>query len=184
MGFRVRAIEITLTIIVILLIMATLFVTKAASADDTLDLQCSDWAEQHTYDKSERYAEYYSNVEHLIPEIRSILIDHDLSTKWIWLMLVESGGKIDNESDAGARGLWQLTKSTARHYGCHNRKDPIENTKAAAKYISKLMRDFDGDIWSVVVGYNMGGSNFKSCGKPTDEAKALADIVTCLMVVR
>ena len=181
-SFRVSVIEVILTIIVILMILATLLIAKSADAKN--NLRCMDWAQKHTHDKSDRYNEYYSNVEHLIPEIREILIEHDLSTKWIWLMLVESGGKIENESGVGAKGLWQLTKSTARHYGCYNRADPIENTKAAAKYISKLMRDFNGDIRSVIIGYNMGGSNFKSSGKPTDAAKALADIVTCLMVVR
>lgn len=106
------------------------------------------------------------------------LYDLGLERKWIYLMLEESGGKAQVCSSAGACGPWQLTQATARQYGCTDRTDPYTATLAAGRYIRHLLEDFDGDERSVVMAYNMGGSNLRKYG-PTREAKALAELVTC-----
>lgn len=126
------------------------------------------------------YAENFKETGHL-NVVYDELEKQGLSQKFIWLLLVESGGKQDACSEKGASGLWQLTEPTANHYGCYDRTDPKFATRAAARYLQKLLKDFGGDEWSAIVGYNMGGTNYKKAGKPTDEAKVLADTVTCLM---
>lgn len=104
-----------------------------------------------------------------------------LPQKFVWLMLVESGGKRDACSIKGASGLWQLTEQIATHYGCFDRSDAESSTTAAARYLRKLLRDFGGDEWAAIVGYNMGGTNYRNVGNPTSEAEILANTVTCLM---
>lgn len=113
-----------------------------------------------------------------LPEVRVALADAGLPAKWIYLMLEESGGNPAACSAVGACGPWQLTSATARHYGCADRNDPTESTRAAARYINKLLQDFDGDEARVVMAYNMGGSNLRKYG-PTREAKALSALVMC-----
>lgn len=128
-----------------------------------------------------RIETYKANIKDNAEMIKSTLKRFNVDEKFIWLAMIESGGKPDNESHKGALGLWQLTAATARHYGCEDRTDPKSSTEAAAKYLAKLLRDFNGETWKVIVGYNMGGSNFRRAGKPTKEAAALANTVTCLM---
>lgn len=147
------------------------------------DYECKDWAKAHIESNVDRYIKYELNAKDYIESVYKVLDDHGLSRKWVWLMFAESGGKRYNESSAGAKGLWQLMDSTARHYGCNDVTDPVCNTSAAAKYITKLMRDFNNDIADVVIAYNMGGSNYKRAGKPTSEAQSLSDLVVCLMVL-
>jgi membrane-bound lytic murein transglycosylase D len=64
-------------------------------------------------------------------------------------------------SPAGATGLWQLMKGTAKVYGLKvdnhvdERLDPEKSTLGAAKYLKSLFRIF-GNWKLVVMGYNSG----------------------------
>ena len=160
---------------------------KGSEGSDVRDYpavyECKDWAKTHIESNTDRYIMYELNAKDYIGTVYKVLDDHGLSRKWVWLMFAESGGKCYNESSVGAQGLWQLMSSTAKHYGCNDVTDPICNTSAAAKYITKLMRDFNNNIADVVIAYNMGGSNYKRTGKPTFAAQSLSDLVICLMVL-
>lgn len=140
---------------------------------------CTEAADKQTEDHAFRYEQYFLRAHPEIDRIVSILWDEGLPAKWVYLMLIESGGKADAVSGEGAKGLWQLTASTAKAYGCTDRADTEQATRAAARYISKLLKDFDGDEWRTIAAYNMGGRNLKKHG-PTSEARALADQVFCL----
>lgn len=131
----------------------------------------------------ERLETYKKRISKFDTMIRTTLKSFNVDEQFIWLAMMESGGSEIAVSNRGAAGLWQLTKSTAKHYGCepNHRLDAKCSTEAAAGYLSKLLYDFDGDKWKAIVGYNMGGSNYKKVGKPTDEARKLANTVTCLM---
>jgi len=59
-------------------------------------------------------------------------------------------------SPAGAEGLMQLMPATARRFGCKNAVDPIENVKAGTKYLSWLLKRFNGDVQLTLAGYNAG----------------------------
>lgn len=116
-----------------------------------------------------------------IDTVAQVLFDEGLDAKWLYLMLAESGGNPAAQSEHGARGPWQLMPATAKHYGCTDPTDPAESTRAAAKYIKKLMLDFDDDR-DVVIAYNMGGSNYRKKGRATAQADALANEVMCLFI--
>lgn len=97
--------------------------------------------------------------------IEAALADHGVPRAYIYLAMIESGGDASNVSPKGAAGLWQLMPHIARHYGLvvegdiDERLDVEKSSHAAAKYLSKHIKMFDGDIRVVIAAYNAGGSN-------------------------
>ena len=72
------------------------------------------------------------------------------------VMAIESAGKPDAESRAGAQGLMQLMPATAERFGVTDSLDPAQNIKGGVAYLSWLMQHFDGDPVLVLAGYNAG----------------------------
>jgi soluble lytic murein transglycosylase-like protein len=68
----------------------------------------------------------------------------------------ESGYNRQAVSPKGASGLMQLMPDTARRFGVTDLFDPRENLKAGARYLSWLLKLFDGDIELALAGYNAG----------------------------
>ena len=70
-------------------------------------------------------------------------------------------------SHAGAQGLMQLMPATARRFGCTDPHNPAQNIAAGAKYLSWLLKRFDGNVELALAGYNAGeGSVDKYNGIP------------------
>lgn len=69
---------------------------------------------------------------------------------------VESGGKTDATSSAGANGLMQLMPATAERFGVSDTADAKQNIKGGVAYLDWLMEKFDGDPILVLAGYNAG----------------------------
>ena len=59
-------------------------------------------------------------------------------------------------SRKGALGLMQLMPDTARRYGVADRRDPAENVRGGAQYLSDLLRLFNNDLRLAVAAYNAG----------------------------
>lgn len=59
-------------------------------------------------------------------------------------------------SHAGAQGLMQLMPATAKRFGCDDVNDPESNIKAGTKYLSWLLKRFEGNIALALAGYNAG----------------------------
>ena len=59
-------------------------------------------------------------------------------------------------SHAGAQGLMQLMPDTAKRFGCDDVNDPESNIKAGTKYLSWLLKRFEGDVTLALAGYNAG----------------------------
>ncbi|WP_380057096.1 lytic transglycosylase domain-containing protein [Falsihalocynthiibacter sp. SS001] len=72
------------------------------------------------------------------------------------LISVESAGKTDATSSAGARGLMQLMPATAERFGVTDSTDATQNIKGGVAYLDWLMEKFDGDPILVLAGYNAG----------------------------
>lgn len=68
----------------------------------------------------------------------------------------ESKYKPQALSHAGAQGLMQLMPATARRFGCKNANDPAANIEAGTKYLSWLLKRFDGNVALALAGYNAG----------------------------
>ena len=69
---------------------------------------------------------------------------------------IESAGKPDAVSSAGAQGLMQLIPATAARFGVSDATDPAQNIKGGVAYLNWLMKTFDRDPLMVLAAYNAG----------------------------
>ncbi|UWQ17527.1 lytic transglycosylase domain-containing protein [Jannaschia sp. M317] len=72
------------------------------------------------------------------------------------LISVESAGRTDAISHAGAQGLMQLIPATAERFGITDANDPGQNIRAGVAYLDWLMKEFGGDPVLALAGYNAG----------------------------
>ncbi|SLN74895.1 Soluble lytic murein transglycosylase precursor [Ruegeria meonggei] len=80
---------------------------------------------------------------------------------------VESAGRSDAVSSAGAQGLMQLMPATAARFGVQDSMHPAQNISGGVKYLNWLMAEFGNDPILVLAGYNAGeGSVRKHKGVP------------------
>jgi soluble lytic murein transglycosylase-like protein len=80
---------------------------------------------------------------------------------------VESAGKSDAQSGAGAQGLMQLMPATAERFGVTDSFAAKQNITGGVKYLDWLMKEFDSDPLLVLAGYNAGeGAVRKHAGVP------------------
>lgn len=95
----------------------------------------------------------------VVPILRREGVPEDLK----YLMAIESNLDPKAVSSAGAAGLWQFTKATAREYGLEVTSEVDERyniekaTKAACDYLKKAFAKY-GDWMTVAASYN-GGQN-------------------------
>jgi hypothetical protein len=83
------------------------------------------------------------------------------------VMSVESSGRADAVSSAGAQGLMQLMPDTAIRFGVTDSTVPKQNIAGGIKYLDWLMGEFANDPILVLAGYNAGeGSVRKHAGVP------------------
>lgn len=69
---------------------------------------------------------------------------------------IESAGRSDAVSSAGAVGLMQLIPATAERFGVTDSTDPIQNIKGGVAYLDWLLKEFDNDPVMVLAAYNAG----------------------------
>ncbi|SDW13524.1 Transglycosylase SLT domain-containing protein [Ruegeria halocynthiae] len=80
---------------------------------------------------------------------------------------VESAGRTEAISSAGAQGLMQLMPATAERFGVKDSLKPEQNIEGGVKYLHWLMKEFDNDPILVLAGYNAGeGAVRKHSGVP------------------
>lgn len=80
---------------------------------------------------------------------------------------VESAGRVDAISSAGAQGLMQLMPATAERFGVQDSLKPDQNISGGVKYLNWLMEEFGNDPILVLAGYNAGeGAVRKHSGVP------------------
>jgi hypothetical protein len=69
---------------------------------------------------------------------------------------IESAGRTDAVSTAGAAGLMQLMPETAERFGVNDRMLTEENIRGGVAYLDWLMGHFDGDPILALAAYNAG----------------------------
>ena len=69
---------------------------------------------------------------------------------------VESAGRVDAVSSAGATGLMQLMPATAERFGVSDRTIATDNIAGGVRYLDWLMTHFERDPILVLAGYNAG----------------------------
>jgi Transglycosylase SLT domain len=77
------------------------------------------------------------------------------------VIAVESSGRADAVSSAGARGLMQLMPDTAARFGVNDSLAAAENIAGGVRYLDWLMREFGNDPILVLAGYNAGAGSVR-----------------------
>ncbi len=90
------------------------------------------------------------------------------------VVTVESAYNPRAVSKKGAAGLMQLMPETARRYGVTDRFDPVQNLHGGARYLTELLRMFNGNLSLTLAAYNAGETNVIKYGNripPFQETK-------------
>jgi hypothetical protein len=113
---------------------------------------------------------------YLVPMLRAQLEAESMPPLLHYLALIESGYRANVASSTGAVGLWQFMPETARRYGLSvtgqrdDRLDPLEATRAAARYLRDLAFDFGGDsLFLAVASYNAGENGVRRALRQLDD---------------
>jgi soluble lytic murein transglycosylase-like protein len=113
-----------------------------------------------------------ASYEHIIQDASQ---KHGVDTTIIKAVIaVESAGQANAVSAKDAKGLMQLTDTTAADMGVTNVWNPAENIHGGAKYLQSLTRRFPGDTASIIASYNAGPGRVEKHGgiPPIPETQA------------
>ena len=101
-------------------------------------------------------------------DILASTIGTDVSPALVLAVIsVESAGRTDAESHAGAQGLMQLMPGTAKRFGVSDSMNPKQNIKGGVAYLDWLLNEFNRDPVLALAGYNAGeGAVTKHSGVP------------------
>ena len=90
-------------------------------------------------------------------DILAASIGTDVSPALVLAVIgIESAGKADALSSAGAQGLMQLIPATAERFGVSDANNATQNIKGGVAYLDWLMKRFDRDPLMVLAAYNAG----------------------------
>ncbi len=95
----------------------------------------------------------------------------------------ESNFKTDAVSRCGAQGVMQLMPATAKELGVTDSFDAEQNIMGGAKYISGLLKKYDGNTQLALAAYNAGSGNVAKYGgiPPFEETQNYVKKVTKYM---
>jgi Rod binding domain-containing protein len=72
------------------------------------------------------------------------------------VIMQESGGDPGAVSHKGAKGLMQLTDSTAQELGVTDSFDPVQNIFGGTRFLARLLKTFKGNLKLALASYNAG----------------------------
>jgi len=103
---------------------------------------------------------YFKRANKFFPTIEKILVENEVPNDFKYLALIESG-LMNVTSPAGAKGFWQIMKTTGRENGLEINKNVDErfhlekSTRVACKYLKNAHKRF-GSWTAAAAAYNGG----------------------------
>lgn len=129
---------------------------KLASAikSTATDVEAEDWIARNSPNNLPAGVKQYQ------PLIQKAAADYGVDPKLVSaVMAVESGGRKEAVSPAGARGLMQIMPGTATDLGVKDPHDPDQAVPGGAKYLAQNLAKFNGDTKLALMAYNWGPAN-------------------------
>jgi hypothetical protein len=132
-----------------------------ASAD-----RMSDAAIQMTKAPAGYYLPRAQHLNEIVQKYGTLILGATISTKVspalvLAVIGVESSGRSDATSSAGAQGLMQLIPDTAKRFGVTDSNDPAQNIAGGVAYLDWLLAEFKGDPLLALAAYNAGENAVK-----------------------
>ena len=97
------------------------------------------------------------DIGKLVPVIDNAARTHGVDPRLVHAVIrAESGYNERARSNKGALGLMQLIPATAERMGVKDVFDPVDNIFGGTRYLSYLIKMFNGDVELALAGYNAG----------------------------
>ncbi len=97
------------------------------------------------------------DIGKLVPIIDNAAKSYGVDPRLIHAVIrAESGYNERAVSNKGAVGLMQIIPSTGEMLGVKNLHDPVENIFGGTRYLSQLLKMFNGNMELALAGYNAG----------------------------
>ncbi|MGB4660909.1 MAG: lytic transglycosylase domain-containing protein, partial [Mobilitalea sp.] len=131
-----------------------------------------DTTNNYNINSSKKTSESGSNFASYLGESKSMdaIFDEAAQKYNVPVELLKAVGKAESSFNAsavskcGAQGVMQLMPATAKELGVADSFDAEQNINGGAKYISGLLKKYDGDTTLALAAYNAGSGNVKKYG--------------------
>ena len=120
-----------------------------------------EFVHRHKYDYRKRFIKAVKQGELVVPMMKNIIYERDISPIFLYIAMVESEFNTNARSRTGAGGLWQIVVNTGKELkltinnDIDERYDPVRSTNAAIKYLYRINRNLNS-WYLTTMAYNCG----------------------------